>query len=859
MARRTRTRNDPPPDDDFTEHIVDIDVADEMQGSFLEYAYSVIYSRALPDARDGLKPVHRRILYQMAEMGLRPDRGHVKCARVVGDVMGTLHPHGDAAIYDALVRMAQPFSLRLPLVDGHGNFGSLGNDDPPAAIRYTECRLTAGRDADDRRHRRGRRRLPAQLRRPRDRARGPARGVPQPARQRRDRHRRRHGDQHGRRTTSSRSSSAARHLITHPDADPRRPDAVRARPGPADRRQDRRPRRHPRGVRDRPRHLPHPGHRPGRERHPAAQGHRRHRAALRRRARSGSWRRSPTWSGPRSCRASPTSTTYTDRQQGPAAGHRDQERLQPRGGPRAALPAHADGGLVRHQQRRARRRPAAHARASRSCSRSTSTTGSTSYAGAAMYRRRQGAGPAAPRRRPARRDPRHRRGHPVIRTQRRHRGRARAADDGLRPDRDPGQLHPGHAAAPADQVLPARARGRAGRAARHDRRADRDPRVRRRLLRETVSDELAEVAKQFGTPRRTVLLESAGRAEHRPRCRSRSPTTRAGCCCPRPGCSPGRSTADPLPADGGRGPSTTSLVVGGARHRPRRGRRRSPAPAGWSGSACSTCRRCRRPPRAPHLSGGAPVVGVLSLDRDEQVLALAALDGRRRRPASRWAPRRAWSSGSRPTTRRTRTRGRSIAPRARRPGRRRRRAAPARTGPRLRHLRRPAAALRRRRGPAAGPGRGRHGGRPAGRRRPGRLLRRRRPRRRDERRRHRRRLVGRAAGHRCRLGQGHAVRRVPGQGPRDRRRALPPVPARRGRADPGLGRAGAGRGRRPRPASPSTCPTPPAGGTARARRPASRSPRSAVRRRAEQPLSVRWRSPRPGRRPAPGSPGPRRR
>src|SRR5476651_2615791 len=111
------------------ERIEDVDVSDEMQGSFLEYAYSVIYSRALPDARDGLKPVHRRILYQMAEMGLRPDRGHVKCARVVGEVMGKLHPNGDSAIYDALVRMAQPFSMRLPMIDGHGNFGSLGNDD----------------------------------------------------------------------------------------------------------------------------------------------------------------------------------------------------------------------------------------------------------------------------------------------------------------------------------------------------------------------------------------------------------------------------------------------------------------------------------------------------------------------------------------------------------------------------------------------------------------------------------------------------------------------------------------------------------------------------------------------------------
>jgi DNA gyrase subunit A len=127
--------------ENFVENIVDIDVTSEMEGSFLEYAYSVIYSRALPDARDGLKPVQRRILYMMSEMGLRPDRGHVKSARVVGEVMGKLHPHGDSAIYDAMVRMAQDFSLRLPLIDGHGNFGSL--DDGPAAPRYTEARLAA--------------------------------------------------------------------------------------------------------------------------------------------------------------------------------------------------------------------------------------------------------------------------------------------------------------------------------------------------------------------------------------------------------------------------------------------------------------------------------------------------------------------------------------------------------------------------------------------------------------------------------------------------------------------------------------------------------------------------------------------
>jgi DNA gyrase subunit A len=128
-----------PSDTANTERIVDVELTDEMEGSFLEYAYSVIYSRALPDARDGLKPVQRRIIYQMAQMGLLPQKGHVKSARVVGDVMGKLHPHGDTAIYDALVRMAQSWSMRIPMVDGHGNFGSL--DDGPAAARYTEARL----------------------------------------------------------------------------------------------------------------------------------------------------------------------------------------------------------------------------------------------------------------------------------------------------------------------------------------------------------------------------------------------------------------------------------------------------------------------------------------------------------------------------------------------------------------------------------------------------------------------------------------------------------------------------------------------------------------------------------------------
>ena len=121
-------------------NIISINIEDEMRRSYLDYSMSVIIGRALPDARDGLKPVHRRVLYAMSEMGLDYNKKYTKCAKVVGQAMGVYHPHGDSAIYDTLVRMAQPFSLRYPLVDGQGNFGSVDGD-PPAAMRYTECRL----------------------------------------------------------------------------------------------------------------------------------------------------------------------------------------------------------------------------------------------------------------------------------------------------------------------------------------------------------------------------------------------------------------------------------------------------------------------------------------------------------------------------------------------------------------------------------------------------------------------------------------------------------------------------------------------------------------------------------------------
>ena len=397
MARRTTT---PPTDEGFEERIVDIDVSDEMQGSFLEYAYSVIYSRALPDARDGLKPVHRRILYPMAEMGLRPDRGHVKCARVVGDVMGKLHPHGDGAIYDALVRMAQPFSMRLPLIDGHGNFGSL--DDAPAAMRYTECRLAAAAMLMTDVHRRGRRRLPAQLRRP---------GAPSPsvlpaafpnllvngA----------SGIAVGMATNMPPHNlvevvAAARHLIKHPDAT--LDDLMRFVPGPD---------------------LPTGGTIVGldgiREAYETGRGTFRMRATAR--VETSRPRRKgivvtelPYGVGPerviekikelvqaKKLQGISDVKDLTDRQQGPAAGHRDQERLQPRGGARAALPAHADGGLVRHQQRRARRRPAAHARACASCSQVYVDHRLDVVRRRSAYRRRKARGAAAPRRRPAHR------------------------------------------------------------------------------------------------------------------------------------------------------------------------------------------------------------------------------------------------------------------------------------------------------------------------------------------------------------------------------------------------------------------------------------------------------------------------
>ena len=166
---------------EFAKEVLPVNLVDEMRSSYLDYAMSVIVGRALPDARDGLKPVHRRVLFSMHKQGNAWNKKYVKSATIVGDVMGKYHPHGDSAIYDTLVRMAQPFSLRYPLVDGQGNFGSMDGD-PPAAYRYTEARMAkiAHSLLTD---------IEKETRRP---ARPPAASADK----RQLRYRRRHGDQH---------------------------------------------------------------------------------------------------------------------------------------------------------------------------------------------------------------------------------------------------------------------------------------------------------------------------------------------------------------------------------------------------------------------------------------------------------------------------------------------------------------------------------------------------------------------------------------------------------------------------------------------------------------------------------------
>ena len=223
----------------LTGRIEERELTNEMRSSYLDYAMSVIVGRALPDVRDGLKPVHRRVLYAMHDLGLQPNRPYRKSAFIVGEVMGKYHPHGDSAIYDTLVRMAQDFSLRYPLVDGQGNFGSI-DDDPPAAMRYTEARLA---------------RLATEMLRDIDadtvdfgpnydesqqRAAGPAGALPEPARQRLLRDRGRDGDQHPAAQPARGRSARSRPTSTNPEIDLAGPDGARQGPRLPRRRDDER-------------------------------------------------------------------------------------------------------------------------------------------------------------------------------------------------------------------------------------------------------------------------------------------------------------------------------------------------------------------------------------------------------------------------------------------------------------------------------------------------------------------------------------------------------------------------------------------------------------------------------------------
>ena len=193
---------------EIAREILPVNLEDEMRKSYLDYAMSVIVGRALPDVRDGLKPVHRRVLFAMRELGNDWNKAYKKSARVVGDVIGKYHPHGDASVYDAIVRMAQPFSMRYLLVDGQGNFGSVDGD-PPAAMRYTEVRMSKLAARTARRHRQGNRRFRPELRRVGKRAVGAADAHAESAGQRLLGHRGRHGDEHSAAQPAARSSPPA--------------------------------------------------------------------------------------------------------------------------------------------------------------------------------------------------------------------------------------------------------------------------------------------------------------------------------------------------------------------------------------------------------------------------------------------------------------------------------------------------------------------------------------------------------------------------------------------------------------------------------------------------------------------------
>ena len=435
----------------------------EMRSSFLGYAMHVIVSRALPDVRDGLKPVHRRVLYSMWTNGNRPGRPYVKCANIVGYVMGNHHPHGDQSIYDTLVRLAQPFSLRYPLVDGQGNFGSI-DDDPPAAMRYTEARLAKlaeemlseldsdtvdfGPNYDE--SKREPLVLPARF--PNLLVNGSAG------------HRRRHGDEHPA-AQPERGDRRDRDADRQARRERRGPDEARQGPRLPDRRDHRRPLRHPRRLPHRPRPRRHARARPHRGAARRQERDHHHRASVRReegrrRRRDRQDRRARQRQGAhRDLR--PPGSLRPHRHAHPG---RAEARRGPAGRAQQALQAHAAAVDVRRQHRRARQRRAADAVAARAADALPRLPARDRHA------------PVEARAAPAREADAHPRGLPDRARQPRrgdradprggrHRGGEDRADGDVRALRAAGARDPRAAPARADR---ARAQGRRGRVPRQE-------------------------------------------------------------------------------------------------------------------------------------------------------------------------------------------------------------------------------------------------------------------------------------------------------------------------------------------------------------------------------------------------------
>ncbi len=776
MARRSTKQELP---DDFEEHILDIDVGDEMRSSFLEYAYSVIYSRALPDARDGLKPVQRRILYTMNDMGLRPDRGHVKSARVVGEVMGRLHPHGDGAIYDALVRLAQPWSMRLPTIDGHGNFGS--PDDSPAAMRYTECRMAPPAVAmtdgiledtvDFRPNYDSRETEPSVL---------PA-AIP-------------HllvngstGIAVGMATNIAPHNlvevvQALRHVIKHPDATV--DDLMRFIPGPD---------------------LPTGGKIVGlegvRDAYETGRGSFRMRATARietiGRRKGIVVTELPYGVGTERVVERIKTLVLGKKLQGIA----DIKDLTDRANGLRLVIEIKNGfvpeALLEQLYRQTPMEDSFGINTVALVDGQPRTLGLREVLRVFLDHRFE----VVRRRSVFRRGKAADRLHLVkgllvaildideviqlIRTS----DNTAAAKERLIAVFDLTEVQ-------ADYILemPLRRLTRFSRIELEKEQGELDRTIEeldaiigdQQLRWKVVSDELAEVAKTYGTPRRTVLLESSGTAV----AATATPLEVADDPCFAYLSSTGllaRSSSDELPGVGG-GRANHDVIVSVVRSTVR----------GDVGVLTSHGRVVRvgvldlpaLPPSAndPHLQGGLPVSEALSLASGERALALTALRTDGPGPGPRHPPGRGQAGQPRGADQPRRVGG--DRPQGRRRGRRCPRPADRLRDVVLHHLRRPAAALRRRRRTPAGSGGRRDGRRPAGHRRTGRVVRRTRPTgvgRGDG-----GRLLDGAARHRARQPQGHPLHGVPRQGAGDGRRALPPVPQGRGHLGAGLGGRGSG-------------------------------------------------------------------